>query len=367
MKKDDKLKLLFDFENKNILLADYLAAKQVRDETMEYMEVRTEREMLDNLGIDFYYLSCRDISQNECCLPFYKGASLYMNDLKRVCPFGIQWKREVKDDKFGVDEAIKGPFSSFDITVKDILDYNWPKPEWFDFTPLLFECDSFRDKIIIGGLWSGIHGDSSRMMGYENFLLNIAMNKPLVKVLVDRMTEFYLEVNLQYFEAVKGKMDIFFMGNDFGSQNGLLISEQDWEDLYYENYKKLIDLAHRYGFKVMVHSCGGIEPLLPRFIELGVDIIDPVQITAEGMEPEILASKYGKKLVFHGALDTQNVFPFGTQEIVSKHCTEVITKLNTNGNLIIAPANNFMPGTPPENIEKAYRIINDFRSDQLED
>ena len=366
MKKQDKLKSLFDSEIRNILLSDFLAAKQVREELMEFLGTKTEREMLDNLGIDFYYLSCRDISQNECCVPYYEGRKLYINDSKRICPFGIRWKRDVKDDKFGVDEAIEGPFSSFYITAKDILDYNWPKPEWFDFSPLSLECDSFSDEIIIGGLWSGVHGDSNRMMGYENFLLNIAMNKPLVKVLVDRMTEFYLEVNLRYFEVVKGKMDIFFMGNDFGSQNGLLISEQDWEDIYYENYKKLIDLAHSYGFRVMVHSCGGIEPLLPGFIELGVDIIDPVQITAEGMDPEILAGKYGEKLIFHGALDTQNIFPYGSLESVSEHCIDVISKLNSNGNLIVAPSNNFMPGTPPENIEKAYRVINDFRSNQLE-
>jgi len=367
MKKEDKLKSLFDPKIKNILLSDFLAGKQVCEEVKEFLGVKSEREMLDNLGIDFYYLSCRDISQNECSLPYYIGPDPFMNDSKRKCPFGIQWKRDVKDDKFGVDEAISGPFADADITEKEILDYQWPKAEWFDFSKLPLECDSFSDKIIVGGLWSGIHGDSNRMMGYENFLLNIALNRPLVKVLVDRMTEFYLEVNQQYFEAVKGKMDIFFMGNDFGSQNGLLISEQDWEDIYYENYKTLIDLAHSYGFKVMVHSCGSIEPLLPRFIELGVDIIDPVQITAENMNPGILAGKYGEKLVFHGALDTQHIFPNDTLESVYNHCNNVISSLNSNGNLILAPSNNFMQGTPPENIEKAYRVINDWRANQIID
>lgn len=366
MNKKDKLKALFDFKNKNILLSDYLAVKEVREETMKYLGVNTERELLDELGVDFYYLSFRDMSQNESCLPYYKGPELFMDDNERVCPFGIKWRRGAGDDKFGVDEAKEGPFSKFDTTEEDILAYNWPKPEWFDFTPLAQECDSFSDKIIIGGLWSGIHGDSNRMMGYENFLLNIVMNKPLLKVLVDRMTKFYLETNRQYFEAVKGKMDIFFMGNDFGAQNGLLISEEDWEDIFYDNYKKLIDLAHSYGLKVMVHSCGGIEPLLPRFIELGVDLIDPVQTTAQGMKPENLAEKFGESMVFHGALDTQNVFPYGTPEQVEDHTKNLISKLNTNGNFVACPSNNFMPGTPSENIVKAYRVINDLKSKYLE-
>ncbi len=362
MNKKDKLKALFDFKNKNILLSDYLATKQVREETMKHLGINTERELLDELGVDFYYLSFRDMSQNESCLPYYKGPELFMDENERFCPFGIKWRRGAGDDKFGVDEAKEGPFSKFDTTEEDILAHNWPKPEWFDFTPLAQECDSFSDKIIVGGLWSGVHGDSNRMMGYENFLLNIAMNKPLLKVLVNRMTKFYLETNRQYFEAVKGKMDIFFMGNDFGAQNGLLISEEDWADLFYDNYKKLIDLAHSYGFKVMVHSCGGIEPLLPRFIELGVDLIDPVQTTAQGMKPEKLAEKFGEKLVFHGALDTQNIFPYGTPEQVEEHTKDFISKLNTNGNFVACPSNNFMPGTPSENIVKAYRVINNLKS-----
>ncbi len=258
MNKDEKIKVLFDSGCPDILLSDFLAARQVRHETMQYLGVDTEKELLNRLGVDFYYLSFRDLSQNECCLPFYHGPSLLLDESFRTCPFGIRWNRKVGDDKFGVDEAIEGPFAKEGITEKDILDYPWPEAEWFDFTELSEECDRFNDKIIVGGLWSGIHGDSNRMMGYENFLLNIAMNKPLVKTLVDRMTTFYLETNRHYFEVVKGKMDIFFMGNDFGAQGGLLISEEDWTELYYHNYKKLIDLAHNYGFKVMVHSCGAI-------------------------------------------------------------------------------------------------------------
>jgi len=284
-----------------------------------------------------------------------------MNNLERICPYGIKFKREVKDDKFGVDEAINGPFEKWEITEQEILNYVWPKTEWFDFTPLAQECEYFSDKIIIGGLWSGIHGDSTRMMGFENFLINVAMNKRVIKVLIDKMTNFYLELNKKYFEVVKDKMDIFFMGNDFGSQNGLLISKDDWVELYFDNYKTVIDLAHKYGYKVMVHSCGSIEPLLNYFIDLGVDIIDPVQTTAKGMGPKTLASKYGDKLIFHGAVDTQKILPFGTPDSVYNYCLDLIKILNTNGNFIIAPSNNFMEGTPSENIEQVYLAAKEYK------
>lgn len=348
--------------NNKSLLTDYLATRPVTMTLLEYFSLKNERDLLDYLGCDFYYLSCRDISQNESCLPFYRGPELNNSGSERYCPLGIKWKRNVFDDKFGVDEPIQAPLSGGSVTEKDVLNYSLPSPNMFDFSPLIEECEIFRDRIIIGGLWSGIHGDSYRLMGYENFLLNFALNKSLVKTLVNRMTEFYLEMNIRYFESVKGKMDIFFMGNDFGSQNGLIISEEDWHDVYFENYKKLIDLAHSFNFRVMVHSCGSIETLIPHFIDLGVEIIDPVQITSKGMNPKNLAEKYGNDICFHGAIDTQSILPFGTTEDVKIHVLNVVNQLNINDNYIAAPANNFMSGTPPENIETVYKVLKNLNN-----
>jgi len=343
-----------------LLLSDFLATKQVTVPLMEYLSVNTERELIDTLGCDFYYLSCRDISQNESCLPFYKGPKPECTKTERKCPLGIRWKRKVFDDKFGVDEVIDGPLMKDNIEVEDIQNFRFPEPEWFDFSPLADECNQFKDKIIVGGLWSGIHGDSYRMMGYENFLINIAVNRHLIKTLVNRMTDFYLTLNRHYFEVVKGRMDVFFMGNDFGSQSGLMISLDDWKDIYFNNYKKLIDQAHGYDLKVMVHSCGSIEPLLPFFIELGVDIIDPVQTSAKGMDPVSLVRKYGKDLYFHGAIDTQSVLPFGSTRDVKSHVLEMVSKLNEYQQYIVVPSNNFMPGTPPQNIKMVYSTIQEL-------
>lgn len=347
------------------LLIDYLSTKQVTESLLEYYSLKNEKELLDKLGCDFYYLSCRDISQNESCLFYYKGPKLEITESERTCPLGIRWKRNVYDDKFGVDEALAGPLSSEMIDEKDILNYKLPKPEWFDFTPLREECNLYKKKIIVGGLWSAIHGDSYRLMGYENFLLNIALNKNLIQTLVNRITDFYVEMNTRYFEIVKDKMDVFFTGNDFGSQSGLIISENDWYEIYHNNYKKLIDLAHSFNFKVMVHSCGSIEPLIPYFIKLGVDIIDPVQTTAKGMDPKILGEKYGKQISFHGAIDTQSVIPYGTSEDIETHVLNLIQQLNKNNNYIAAPSNNFMTGTPPQNIEIVYETINKSKSNEF--
>lgn len=356
MNKTEKLSSLLNPDVRNFMLTDFLAPESVRKELMSYLKISTEDELLNFLGVDFYYLSFRDISQNESCLPYYRGTLDEFTGGTRICPFGILWHRKVFNDKFGVDEAITGPFAGGDYSEKDVLDHSWPNPLDFDFSGLNAEAERNRDKLIVGGLWSAIQGDCARMMGFENYLLSTALNRPFVKTLINRLTDFYLETNERYFNCLKGNLDIFFMGNDFGTQSGLLIAEEDWYELFYENYKKLINLAHSYNLKVMVHSCGSIEPLLPHFIELGVDIIDPVQITAKDMDPAGLSLKYGKDLAFHGGIDTQEVMPFGTPKQVVSHLVELVAQLNQYGNLIVAPSNNFMPGTPVENILKLYEV-----------
>jgi len=339
---------------------DYQAKKLIDAKLKSYYGVNTEKELLDILGCDFYYLSARDISQNETSFPIYKGPKLEMTEDERVCPFGIRFKRDVRDDKFGADETIKGPLESA-TTSADILNYKWPDPNDFDFDLLIEESEEYRDRVIIGGFWSGILGDSYRMFGFENFLINLAINPEIIKTLVNKMTDFYLELNDRFFQAMKGKMDIFFFGNDFGSQNGLLFSKEQWDDIFLENYKKLVDLAKSYNYKVMAHSCGSIVSLLDRFIEVGIDILDPVQTTAAGMDPKILKERFGDNIVFHGAIDTQKILPFGTPDEVKKHVEDTINVLGKDGGYIMVSCNSIQDDTPVENIDAMYKTAREFK------
>lgn len=339
---------------------DYQAKKAIDTKLRTYYGVNSEKELLDILGCDFYYLSARDISQNETSLPIYTGPKLEMTENERICPFGIIFKRTVKDDKFGADEAIQGPLENA-TTSADILNYKWPDPRNFDFDLLLKESEEFKDKVIIGGFWSGIFGDSYRMFGFENFLLNLAINPEIIKTLVNKMTDFYLELNDRFFHTMKGKMNIFFFGNDFGSQNGLLFSKEQWDEIFLENYRKLVNLAKSYNYKVMAHSCGSIVPLLDRFIEIGIDIIDPVQTTAAGMDPKILKEQFGDRMVFHGAIDTQKILPFGSPQDVKKHVEDTINILGKDGGYIMVSSNSIQNDTPVENIDTMYKTAREFK------
>ena len=339
---------------------NYLASAGIDKKIKDYYGVNSERELLDELGCDFYFMSVRDVSQNEAFMRIYRGPELKMTETERVCPLGICFKRNVYDWKFGADEALTGPLRNAS-SPKDILNHRWPDPDWFDLEALMPECEDYSDKVIISGFWTAILGDAMRMHGFENFFANMVLNPDMIKTLINRLADFYLELNDRLFSILKGKIQIFFMGNDFGSQHGLFFSRDMWKEYYFENYKKFVDLAHSYGLKAMVHSCGAISGILDLMIEAGVDIIDPVQTTAVGMEPETLRDKFGKNIVFHGAIDTQQILPNGTPQSVRKHVIDTLDVLGKHGGYIFAPCNNLQGDIPVENIHSIYKAAKEYK------
>jgi len=370
----------FPHLNEKHIPVDYLAHKDTDAALRRYFNVSNEHELLNLLGADFFYLPGRDISQNEGILPCYRGKPLEMSKTERTCPLQICWRRGAYDSKFTVDEAISGPLQRAEISEKEILSFPWPRASDFDFSSLQGSADANSNRIRIGGLWTGVMGDSYRMHGFENFLYNLAANPRVIHTLIDRMTDMYLELNDAYFSALKGRMEIWFFGNDFGSQESMLLSRDMWEEYFFANIKRLCALAHSYGIKVMMHSCGAIAPLIPLLIKAGVDILDPIQITAKGMSAAELAAQFKGQITFHGGIDTQNILPLGTRYAVQKHVRETVSvlapdinpKKNTDGpqagicgstaGYIFAPSQILGPDIPLENIHAMYDTIHEINA-----
>jgi uroporphyrinogen decarboxylase len=333
---------------------DYLADPQADRRLREHLGVESEEELLDALGCDFFYLPGRDISQNEGFMPYYVGPPLAQTDTQRVCPLGIRWQRGAYQSKFAVDEAIAGPLPE-DPSPSDVLGHRWPTARDFDFSSLEGHCRRHPDRVLVGGLWTGILGDSYRMVGFQQFLTDMAIRPQVIHTLIDRMTEIYLELNDAVFSLLRGKLDVWFFGNDFGHQGGLLMSVAMWSDFFMENIRRLIAHAHGYGLRVMMHSCGSIVKLIPLLIEAGVEILDPVQVTALGMEPASLKQTYGQSVVFHGGIDVQRVLPNASEDEAHEHARQTIHTLGQNGGYIFAPTQIFQPDIPARNVAAAYR------------
>jgi hypothetical protein len=190
------------------------------------------------------------------------------------------------------------------------------------------------------------------------------------KIPVDYLAHSETDSKLKAHLRLKSERELLdFLGCDFFYLPGRDISQNEGAVPFYKGrldfypgIQKLCALAHSYNLKVMMHSCGAIEPLIPHLIAAGVDILDPVQVTAKGMIPSVLAQKYGSKITFHGGIDTQNILPFGNAETVRRHVLETVEAMAPAGRYIFAPSQILGSDIPLENILTMYEAIGEINA-----
>ena len=145
-------------------------------------------------------------------------------------------------------------------------------------------------------------------------------------------------------------MDAIFFGNDFGSQLDMLISPTMFDKFVMPHFCRITEQAKSRGYKVVLHSCGAIERVIPRLIDAGVDALHPIQAKATNMDAESLAAKYRDKMVFIGGVDTQDILPFGTPQQIRDEVRRLKSVMGPN--FVVSPSHEtLLPNVPPENVE----------------
>ena len=183
-----------------------------------------------------------------------------------------------------------------------------------------------------------------------------------IKYIFDKQTDIALENLTRLYKRVGDKIDVLFIcGTDFGTQISTFCSANTYRNLYLPYYKTVNDWIHsNTGWKTFKHSCGAVEPFIPMFIESGVDILNPVQCSAAGMDPRILKEKYGRDIVFWGGgIDTQKILPFGTPDEVRAQVKERCEIFGKDGGFVFNAIHNVQAGTPIENIVAMLDAIKD--------
>ena len=239
--------------------------------------------------------------------------------------------------------------------LEDLEFFQWPDPaEYIDVE----ECKrrvalAPDDKVCLGMMWSAHFQDTCAAFGMENALMNMIANPEIYEAVDAKIMEFYLKAHEIFYEATKGRLNAVLIGNDMGSQRGLMLSPDMVRRFIMPGCKKLVEQAHSYGLKVIYHSCGSIVDIIPDLIEAGVDIIHPIQALAAGMEPQGLKEKFGDKVSFCGGVDTQDLLVNGTPEDVKNKVKELRTIFPTG--LIISPSHEaILPDIPPANIQALF-------------
>ena len=230
------------------------------------------------------------------------------------------------------------------------------------------------DYAIIGNLGGAGLGDSAMVPGphvlapkgirnFEDWLMAHMLYPEYIEEVFEMQTQAMLK-NLEiYRQAVGDRIQIVWIsGTDFGTQNGEFFRLDVFRELYKPYYQRINDWVHKNTpWKTFFHCCGSIVNYLDDFVEMGVDILNPVQLSAKGMDPHMLKEKYGDKLVFWGGgVDTQQTLPFGTPEEVKAQVKERLEILSKGGGYVFAPIHNVVAKTPVENLIAMYEAVKEF-------
>lgn len=328
----------------------YMGTPEITKDLMEYLGVTTLEELRLKLGDDFRGVGAR-----------YIGPELRKFDDGSWEGFWGERYAYVDYGNGSYPEAVYLPFK--DVTdVNELKNFRFPSPDWFDYSHIKEDCEKYKDYIVCTGdpgtpdFMNGI----ARYRGVEQVLLDIALEDPVFLALMDQRFEYYYEIYSRVFKAADGAIDVFWLGEDYGNQNGIMISPKTFDKHFAPKMKAFCDLAHSYGAKTMMHCCGSCYDLIYRFIDFGLDILDVVQVDAAKMDIEGLHKEFYGKIAFCGSISVQSTLPFGTKEDVIRE-VELRKKLFGKGGMIIAPTHAIQVGTPLENIVAMYKAIGSLR------
>ena len=246
------------------------------------------------------------------------------------------------------------PFTE-ETTVDDVHAHPWPDPAALDYATVREQCLKHHEKYVtIGSPWCPFFHELAWILGQEDFLSWMHTKPEMMHAVIGHVVDYEVEVTRRFLVAADGMLDIAFFGNDFGTQRCLFISPGMWQTFIRRPLKRFYDLSHDFGCKVAQHSCGAIRDILPSLIEDGVDMLDPIQVAADGMDLAGLVRDFGPRVTFHGGVDTQRTLPFGSTADVRAEVRSYIDLARGKGGYILCGSQSYIEDIPLDNILAIY-------------
>ncbi len=309
----------------------------------------------DALGLDDEGLRQRLRDDFRRVLPRYAGPEIeLLPGATWSSPFGVQRAG------VGFGQPLSHPLAT--ASLSDVHAYSWPDPAWQDASAIRDEASAYGGEYaILGGDWSPFWHDLIDLLGMENMYLKMYDEPELVDALLERVVDYYATVSQNIFDAAAGEIDVFFIGNDFGSQIGPLLSEAMFRRFLLPHLKRLVDLGHAYGLKVMLHCCGAFAELIPSLIEIGMDGLHALQPCCATMDPRYLKETFGDRILLNGAIDSHHVLIEGSPELIREKTREVLSILMPGGGYVAGASHDWiLPETPLENVLTMFDAVEEF-------
>lgn len=274
------------------------------------------------------------------------------------------WGVERRDVSYGAgsyDEISRFPLAAA-TGVADIAAHRWPDPAWFDYASLpgrIAAVRAVRDRAIM--VWNGnIFETSWYMRGLEQMLVDVMIDEELATAIMERVTAFYVAYFDRVLAAAPGAIDLIFTADDIGDQRGLLMPKEKWQRLIAPHHARLNRAIHAHGAKVIYHTDGSIMDAVDGLIDMGIDVLQALQFSAENMDPLLLKRRVGGRLCFEGGVSVQTTLPFGTVGEVRREVEDRIRVLGEGGGYILGPSHYIQAGTPPSNIAAMFDTARDY-------
>lgn len=325
---------------------DLWAEPEVFAALRDHLGVGSDEEVKRALGIDMRWL-----------VPNYIGQTAQTGSDDSIADYFGIGRSKIDYGRGAYWEISHYPLASA-VSIADISNHPWPNPEDWDYEAIATQIAEFDAQ---GELWLGIGSGSFferawNMRGMENFLVDLAADPEFACALMDRLGEFYLEHTERILQAAGGRVDMLYTADDMGAQSGLIISLEMWRKYVMPRQAAFNDhFKRKYGVKVFYHSCGAIEPIIPYLIDTGVDILNPLQFSAQGMDPVKIKRNFGDRLTFHGGIDVQTTLATGSVHDILAEVEQRLDVLGEGGGYILSPAHSIQTDTSVDKILAMYQ------------
>jgi uroporphyrinogen decarboxylase len=322
-------------------------------------------------------VDCRVISYDQFCAPptavFGAGETVEWWDVQSRSTPSRMWRRRSRDrtvahDILGRQFVTKAHASgSYEENVPvlasagslaDLQRHPWPDPSWWDFSrvrEVVAAMNAAGPRHVRYRLGS-VFEVAWQLRGLEQFMVDMALEPSIPHYMMERLTELYVENLRQVLTRAGDDIDMVYFYDDVASNAGLLLSLEMWEEFIRPCHARLVETARRFGKKVMYHSDGALHAVIPSLVEMGVDVLNPIQPNVVDMEPERLKREFGDRLSFHGGIDIIGVLPRGPPAEVQREARRVIDALSVGGGYVLASSHHIQADTPVANVRALYDL-----------
>lgn len=283
---------------------------------------------------------------------------------RQVCPDGVVadiWGVAARRTQDGV--STRESYTEFPLaaaqSLGDLRSFAWPRPQWWDFSDVPLLLDRLRaasGDVHIRYRIGSIFEIAWQLCGMEKFLTDMLTEPELPCYVMDRLTELHVENTRRFLQQAGGRVDMIYFYDDVATSQSLMLPPAVWRERIRPRHQKLIDVARSFGAKVMYHCDGAIAPLIPELIDMGIDVLNPIQTDVPGMDPATLKEQHGGRLCFHGGVSIVDVLPKGTPQSVAAEVARLGNLLNKGGGYILASSHHIQADTPIDNILAMYDL-----------